>query len=400
MTYHWGIWKVSLDALRANKIKAFLTMLGVVIGSSCIVLVITISLTGRNYIVAQVEAAGSNLVYAELRRTSAQATTLGDEITLADVEAARHEIPYVVETAGTHDLQMSVVTGGIERPVTLVAVTEGFQRIRHLLVVTGRYFDDTDMKSHDKTCLVTEELSRVVFPGVSPVGQDIRIGELKFTVIGVFKERISTFGQSEIARESIIVPFGLMKGYAGTDTVKVLYAQASTPESVPMVTWETKRLLRSRHRAGALYDVQDLTAILEATRKISLAVSIVLLGVGSITLIVSGVGIMNIMLVTVTQRTREIGIRRAVGASQREILYQFLLEAVMISAGGALIGILIATSIPFIIRPFIPEGLTIPISGISIVAAFVVSCMTGVIFGYLPASRAAKLQPTEAIRYD
>jgi putative ABC transport system permease protein len=191
-----------------------------------------------------------------------------------------------------------------------------------------------------------------------------------------------------------------MKSYAGTDSVKVLYAQASTPESVPIVTSETEQLLRSRHRAGALYDVQNLTGILEATRKISLAVSLVLLAVGSITLIISGVGIMNIMLVTVTQRTREIGVRKAVGAAKREILYQFLLEAVIISAGGALVGILIATSIPFIIRPFIPGGLTIPISGISIVAAFVVSCMTGVIFGYLPASRAAKLQPTEALRYD
>jgi len=398
--YHWEIWKLSLDALRANKIKAFLTMLGVVIGSSCIVLVVTISLAGRNYIVAQVEAAGSNLVYAELRRIGAQATTLGDEITLADVEAVRREIPYVVETAGTHDLQMSVVAGGIERPVTLVAVTEGFQRIRHLLVVTGRYFDDDDMRSQDKTCLVTEELARAVFPGVSPVGENIRVGELRFTIIGVFKERIATFGQSEIARESIIVPFGLMKGYAGTDSVKVLYAQASTPESVPIVTRETERLLRSRHRDGALYDVQDLRGILEATRKISLAVSLVLLGVGSITLIISGVGIMNIMLVTVTERTREIGVRKAIGAAKREILYQFLLEAIIISASGALIGILIATSIPFIIRPFIPQGLTIPISGISIVAAFLVSCMTGVIFGYLPASRAAKLQPTEALRYD
>ncbi|HKA20877.1 MAG TPA: ABC transporter permease, partial [Blastocatellia bacterium] len=125
---YWEIWKVSLDSLCANKIKAFLTMLGVVIGSACIVLVVTISLAGRNYIVAQVEAAGSNLIYAELRRIGAQATTLGDEITQADVEAARREIPYVVEAAGTTDLQMSVVAGGIERPVTLIAVTEGFQR--------------------------------------------------------------------------------------------------------------------------------------------------------------------------------------------------------------------------------------------------------------------------------
>src|SRR5215467_1811589 len=167
VVHHWEIWKIALDALRANKVKAFLTMLGVVIGSACIVLVVTISLTGRHYIVAQVEAAGSNLVYAELRRTNAQATTMGDEITLADVEAARREIPYVIETAGTHDLQMTVVAGGIARPVTLVAVTEGFQRIRRLLVVTGRYFDEADIQSHSKVCLLTEDLARVVFPSLS-----------------------------------------------------------------------------------------------------------------------------------------------------------------------------------------------------------------------------------------
>ena len=400
MTHHWVIWKVSVDALRANKIKAFLTMLGIVIGSACIVLVVTISLSGRNYIVAQVEAAGSNLIFAELRRIGTQATTLGDEITLNDLDAVRHGIPNVVETAGTHDLQMSVVAGGVERPVTLVAVTEGFQRIRHLLVVAGRYFDDLDMELRGKACLVTEELARAVFPGVNPVGQDIRVGELRFTVIGVFKERIATFGQSEIARESIIVPFGLMKSYAGTDTVKVLYAQASTPDSVPDVTRGTAEVLRSRHRSGALYDVQDLQGILEAARNISLAVSMVLLGVGSVTLVISGVGIMNIMLVTVSQRTREIGIRKAIGAPKREILYQFLLEALILSAGGALIGILIATGIPFIVRPLIPDGLTVPISGLSIVAAFLVSCMTGVIFGYLPARRAANLEPTEALRHE
>src|SRR5215467_12606003 len=400
MLYHWEIWKISLDALRANKIKAFLTMSGVVIGSACIVLVVTISLSGRNYIVAQVEAAGSNLVYAQLRRTGVQATTLGDEITLADLEATRREIPSVVETAGTHDLQMSVVAGGIERPVTLVAVTEGFQRIRHLLVVHGRYFDDADMHSHDKTCLVTEELARAVFPGTNPIGQDIRVGELRFTVIGVFKERIATFGQSEIARESLIVPFGLLKSYSGSDTVKVLYAQAAQQDAVPALTRGVENVLRSRHRAGSLYNVQNLSAILEAARNISLAVSAVLLGVGSVTLVISGVGIMNIMLVTVSERTREIGVRKAIGAASREILYQFLLEALIISGTGAVLGILIALAIPLLLRPLMPDGLTIPISGWSIIVAFTVSCVTGIVFGYLPASRAAKLQPTEALRYE
>ena len=182
--------------------------------------------------------------------------------------------------------------------------------------------------------------------------------------------------------------------------MKVLYAQAATPESVPAVTKDVEQLLRARHRAGAVYNVQNLTAILDVAHNISLAVSFVLLAVGSVTLIISGVGIMNIMLVTVTERTREIGIRKAIGAPRREILYQFLIEALIISVAGATLGIAIALAIPVIAQPFLPEGMTIPISGLSIVAAFLVSCFTGMIFGYLPARQAAKLQPTEALRYE
>ena len=394
------VWKIAIDALRANKVKAFLTMLGVVIGSACIVLVVTISLIGKNYIIAQIEGVGSNIVYGELVRTGSQSTTLSDEITLSDLDAVHDTVPGVVRIAGTHDVQMSVVAGGVERPVTLVAVTPEFQTIRNLLVTRGRYFDDDDMKSRSKVCLLTDDLARVVFPGIDPVGSEIRVGELRFTVIGVFKERVATFGQSEIARESVIVPFGLLRSYAGTDTVKVLYAQAATPEQVPEVTRDVAESLRSRHRAGALYNIQNLTAILDVARNISLAVSIVLLAVGSVTLIISGVGIMNIMLVTVTERTREIGVRKAIGAPKREILYQFLIEALIISGLGATIGIAIALAIPILARPFLPDGVSIPISGLSIVVAFLVSCLTGMIFGYLPASRAAKLQPTEALRYE
>ena len=182
--------------------------------------------------------------------------------------------------------------------------------------------------------------------------------------------------------------------------MKVLYAQAGNPDAVPLVTKQVSELLRTRHRAGARYEVQNLAAILDAARNISLAVMMVLLGVGSITLIISGVGIMNIMLVTVTERTREIGVRKALGARPREILFQFLLEAFIISGIGAVLGILIALSIPIAVQPLLPDGLSIPISLISIVAAFVVSCATGIIFGYLPARRAAKLQPTEALRYE
>src|SRR5258705_687028 len=160
------------------------------------------------------------------------------------------------------------------------------------------------------------------------------------------------------------------------------------------------RLWRSRHPAEADYDVQTLSAILSAAKSISLALTIVLLVVAFIALLISGIGIMNIMLVTVTERTREIGIRKAIGAAHREILYQFLIEAFLISGGGAVIGILIGLIIPAAIQPLLPANLRVPHSGLSVVRAFVVSCTTGLFFGYLPANNAARLQPIESLRYE
>jgi putative ABC transport system permease protein len=237
------------------------------------------------------------------------------------------------------------------------------------------------------------------------VGQEIRVGDLRFTVIGVFRERISTFGQTEIARESVLVPFGLITYYTGTEHISTLYVQADSPEAVSMVTRQVSQILKSRHRPGAEYDVENLTSLLESARKISRALTILLVLIALIALAISGVGIMNIMLVTVTERTHEIGIRKAVGAPRDAILYQFLMEAFLISGTGALVGIVIAVAIPIAINlvlRVIPEaiGIRVPVSWVSVVLAFVVSCSTGLLFGYLPANRAARLHPTESLRYE
>ena len=157
---------------------------------------------------------------------------------------------------------MTVVAAGVERPVKLVGVTEGFQQIRRLVVFRGRYFDPDDMMTHAKVCLLTQELAARVFPNQNPVGQEIRVGELRFAVIGVFRERISTFGETEIARESVLVPFGLMTYYTGADYLRTLYVQADSPEAVPAVTQQVREILKSRHRPGAEYEVENLTSLL------------------------------------------------------------------------------------------------------------------------------------------
>jgi putative ABC transport system permease protein len=399
MDFH-ETFSVALDALRANKLRAMLTSLGVIIGSASIVLVVTVALTSKKFVLQQIESVGSNLVWVEMIKTPDKAQPLSHELTLDDMEAIRTSVPQVVQVAGVRELPMSVVARGVARPVNLIGVTSGYQEIRRLLILRGRYFDANDMTTRDKVCLITKQLSARLFGPENAIGRSVRMGELTFTVIGVFIERVETFGLSDIQAESVLIPFGLMKYYTGVDVIRVLDAQAASAEDVPSVQRQVAQILKSRHPPDAEYDVQSLTAILEAARTISLALTIVLIVIAFIALLISGVGIMNIMLVTVKERTREIGIRKAIGAARREILYQFLIEAFLISGGGAVVGILIGLAIPVTVQFFLPGNLRVPVSSLSVVLAFVVSCSTGLFFGYLPASQAARLQPIESLRYE
>jgi putative ABC transport system permease protein len=391
---------VALEALRSNKLRAVLTSLGVIIGSASIVLVVTVALTGKKFVLQQIEATGSNLVWVETIKSPGKAQPLSHELTLEDMEIVRGSVPQVVQVAGTSDMQMSVVAKGVERSVTLLGVTEGYQEIRRLIILRGRYFDSTDMERRDKVCLITRQLAARLFGQDNPLGRTVRMGELTFSVVGVFVERAETFGLSDIQDESVIIPFGLMKYYSGANVIRVLDAQAATATDVPSVERQFRKILKSRHPPEAEYNVQTLTVILDAARKISLALTVVLIVIAFIALLISGIGIMNIMLVTVKERTREIGIRKAIGAAHREILYQFLIEAFLISGGGAVLGILIGIAIPVGVQFFLPGNLRVPVSGTSVVLAFVVSCTTGLFFGYLPASQAAKMQPIESLRYE
>jgi putative ABC transport system permease protein len=391
---------VAIDALRANKLRAMLTSLGVIIGSASIVLVVTVALTSKKFVISQIESIGSNLVWVEMVQRPDKAQPLSYELTLDDMNAVKASIPGVIEVAGTRELPMTVIARGVERPVNLVGVTEGYQAIRRLVILRGRYFDAGDMEMRSKVCLITKQLTERIFGLENPVGRPLRLGELTFTVIGVFRERVETFGLSDIQENSVIIPFSLMKYYTGVEVVRLLDAQAASAEEVPLVERQIGQLLRSRHPAQAEYKVQTLTAILSAARNISLALTILLILIAFIALLISGIGIMNIMLVTVKERTREIGIRKAIGAARREIMYQFLFESFVISGGGAVIGILIGLAIPVIAQLFLPSNLRVPISSLSVVVAFVVSCSTGLFFGYLPANQAARLQPIESLRYE
>ena len=391
---------VAIDALRANKLRAFLTMIGVVIGSACIVLVVTVSLVGRQFIVGQIESVGSNIINANAVHAPGKSTPLSYEISLADMGAIQNAIPGVVEVAGTRNVDAQVVVDGVEHPVTLTGVTQGYQSIRHLVIVDGRYFDPDDMERHNKVCLITQDVAKKVFGSQSPVGRSIHLGELSFTVIAVFRERVDTFGLSEIQRYSVVIPFPLMTYYTGEDFASNLYVQMSTTDQVEPATPRVEQVLISRHPAGSAFDVQNLNGILSLAKNISTALTYSLLIIAVIALVISGVGIMNIMLVTVTERTREIGIRRAIGARRNEILQQFLLESSLISGVGAILGVLAGLSIPALVQPLLPGNLHVPVPWEAVAAALAVSCLTGTFFGYLPANKAAALQPTESLRYE
>ena len=391
---------VAVDALRANKMRAVLTSIGVIIGSASIVLVVTVALTSRKYVISQIEAVGSNLVWAEMIKTPDKEQPLSHRLTLGDMNALKETIPGVITAAGITDMPMTVVVEGRTRPVSLIGVTDGYQQIRRLLILRGRYFDEGDMETHSKVCLITQDLALRVFGVDNPIGQTIRMGELTFTVIGVFRERVATFGLTELQKESVLIPQPLMKYYTGQDVLNVLYAQASSPDDVSSLARQMTRLLKSRHPPEAEYDVQTLTAIVGAARAISEALTVVLLVIACIALLISGIGIMNIMLVTVRERTREIGIRKAIGAPRTDIMGQFLIEAFLISGGGAVIGVLIGIAIPVGVQQVLPGNLRVPISPASVIVAFMVSCVTGLFFGWLPANQAAKLDPVESLRYE
>jgi putative ABC transport system permease protein len=260
--------------------------------------------------------------------------------------------------------------------------------------------DAGDVQLREKVVMLTEKLANRLYGSqTAAVGETLKLYGLQFTVIGTFKERTSTFGISEVTSETALIPISVIRSFTPVERIDPMYVQVRYASDVKPLTAEIKQVLESRHRPGARYDVQNLSGILETAQQIALVLTIVLIVVSTIALIISGIGIMNIMLVTVTERTREIGLRMAVGASRREVLEQFLTEAVLISIGGGFIGSIIGLAIPLSVQ-FFTDDIRVPVSYTSVLVAFAVSLFVGVIFGMLPANRASRLNPTEALRYE
>ena len=394
--------RFSLQSLRANKFRSFLTALGLVIGNASVILVVTISITSRDYILDQIRGIGSNLIYAQFSAGSNSATQVdADFIKITDVQAVRQQFGgRIIAATGVMTNYGRVLINSKEQDVWVIGSDEQYPLVRNMVLLSGHFMDESDVQQRQKVAMLTQKLAQKLYGSTAAaVGQVIKLYGLRFTVIGTFKERTGTFGLSEITDETVLMPITVIKLFTTVERIDPLYVQARFSSDVQPLTDAIKQVLESRHRPGAKYDVLNLSGILEAARKIALVLTLVLVMVSAIALLISGIGIMNIMLVTVTERTREIGLRMAVGASRNAVLEQFLTEAVVLSLAGGCIGILIGISIPLSVR-FLTDEIKVPISPMSIVVAFGVSLVVGVAFGLLPANRAAQLNPTEALRYE
>lgn len=396
------ILRFAYDTFMLNKVRFALTALGMVIGTASLILVVTIGLTGKQYILGQIQAVGANMIYAYYEGGGSIYGTenLSDYLTVADMNAVQQEVPGIRAASPMLEFHDRIgIGGGKQRDVKILGVGTGYRSVRNLIILTGRYFDEQDVLSRSKVVLLNDKLANTLYGGQDQaVGQDIKVSGLPFTIIGTFKERVETFGQSEVSADTIVMPYTTSFIFSGSNYVKQLFFSVADAADVVRATDQIQAVLHARHRSDSVYHVENLTELLDVAAKIANALTAVLLLIATVTLVVSGVGIMNIMLATVSARIREIGIRKAVGATNREIRFQFLAEAIFISLSGGIIGIIIGLALPLSVRWF--TSFRIPISGLSVIIALAVSSFVGVLFGTVPAARAANLDPVESLRYE
>jgi putative ABC transport system permease protein len=391
----------SYDTFCSNKIRFILTALGMVIGTASLILVVTIGMTGRQFVLNQIEAIGTNEVWAEYLGGAPHISNSNpDPLTIDDLQAVQQVVPGIVASSPVITLSDRIPVGnGREKDVSILGVNPEYRQVRNLVIPSGRFFDQEDSQAHNKVGLITEKMAIDVYGSPqAAVGKVIKLTGLPFTIIGTFKERVETFGQSEIVDNTLLIPYSVSRYFMETPSVKLLYFSMKDPSMVLPATAQIKRVLQSRHRGESVYNVSNLTALLVMTDRIFTGLTWMLLGIAMVVLLVSGIGIMNIMLATVNSRIREIGIRKAVGATNREIRFQFLAEAILISLIGGSVGIVLGLAIPYSVR-FLTEY-RVPISGLSAIIAILVSSLVGVIFGTVPAARAAQLDPVESLRYE
>jgi putative ABC transport system permease protein len=393
---------MGIDSLRADKLRAVMTALGMAVGTAALILVVTVALTGKRYVLTQIENVGTNVIWAEYSGISSASSNVAaaDYLTAKDMTAVEQQVPGVKEASPVMNMQQRMVVGsGKEQDILVLGVDPQYQQVRRIIASAGRFFDQSDSQSGNKVALITESLARRQFGSLDlALGQTIKIQEVPFVIIGTFRESVDTLGRSEIEDDTVLIPYSVARSMSGTPAVNQIYFSMFDAAGIPAATEKIQAVIAARHRPESVYNVNNMTEVLRLANKTANAFTSVLLLFAAVTLVAAGIGIMNIMMATVHTRIHEIGVRKAVGATRRAILLQFLFEAVLIALLGGTVGTLIGVGIPVSIQIFTNHH--VPVSSLSAVIALTVSCAVGIGFGITPANTAARLDPVECLRHE
>lgn len=399
--------KIALKALNNNKMRCFLTMLGVIIGVGAVITMLAIGQGSKNSIKAQISEMGSNMIMifpgAERRGGVRQSSDDMQTLKPADYEALVNQAASIANITPTVNGSGQWINGNNNYPSQAQGVNSQFLEIRQRKVAEGEMFTEEDVRRAAKVCVLGKTLVENLFPdGTDPIGKIVRFGSIPMTVIGVLDEKgYNTMGQDQ--DDMALVPYTtVMKRVLATDYLQGIQASAKDEERTDETIEEITEILRTQHklREGdednfTIRSMQELAEMISST---SSMMTVLLAAVAGISLLVGGIGIMNIMIVSVTERTREIGLRMSIGATGRDIMMQFLIEAVIISVTGGILGILMGSAATWAISAIAHWPVQIDVS--SVILSFLVCTVIGIIFGFYPAAKASNLDPIEAIRYE
>ena len=401
--------KISFRALRVNKMRSALTMLGIIIGVGAVIAMIAVGTGASRRISEHISKMGSNLLMIVPGATTTGGVRMGSgtqpTLTLADAEAILKESRAVSDVAPVLSGVAQVVYGHQNWSTGVVGTTPGMLNVRDWPLASGRSFTQQDVRSATKVCLLGQTVAENLFGDMDPTGQVIRIKKIPFTVIGVLAPKGQS-PQGQDQDDTIYVPVTTaQKKLFGTTfpgMVRTIMVKAKSTEELASAEKQINELLKQRHRIGPKQDndftVRNLTQFMQAQEASTKAMTMLLGAIASVSLLVGGIGIMNIMLVSVTERTREIGIRMAIGAKTWDIRLQFIIEALILSLIGGIAGIIAGVSGSLIISAL--AGWSTVVSPLSVLIAFGFSGFVGMFFGFYPAYKASLLDPIEALRYE
>ncbi len=403
MSFYDLLW-MATRAFKANRIRSFLTTLGIVIGVSAVIAMLSVGKGASQKIQEQIASIGSNLIIVLPGSTTAGGVRMGlgtqPTLSIGDAQAVARECPSVLRVAPIRAGVAQVVYGNMNWATGVVGTTEDYFEMRDWKVVSGRAFSDEDVRSASKVAVLGQTVVDNLFVGEDPVGKVVRIKGMPFTVIGVLERK----GQSPTGQDqddTIIVPVSsaqrFLFGTTFSGQIDRMMVQAIGPQYMEDAQEEVKQAILQRHKQED-FTVRNLTQFLQVQEQSARVMSLLLLSVASVSLIVGGIGIMNIMLVSVAERTKEIGIRMAVGAKVWDIRMQFLLEAVILSTLGGFVGIILGVVSSYLMSKAFSWNILISISDILI--AFSFSFFVGILFGFYPAYKASNLNPVDALRYE